>query len=121
MSAILDRPVRVGIGQWQNTPAQRSSREIDQKVKEYAGRLARLHAAQVRLYHALLWTDETAAEFAAADIRAAVKGLPDMPDWPDTDEELIARLRGKFAPALPGWPETLGCPATGHRATRRER
>jgi hypothetical protein len=103
----LDRPVRVGLGQWQKTPAQLSDWEIDMMVAEYADRLAKVHSAQVRLYRALLATDDMAAEFAAPDLRAAVAALPEMPAWPDTDEELIARLRGKFSvpPTAPrSWP-----------------
>ncbi len=60
--------------------------------------MAKVHSAQVRLYRALLATDDMAAEFAAADLHAAVAALPEMPAWPDTDEELIARLRGEFPP-----------------------
>lgn len=99
MTAIntLDQPLRVGFGQWQKTPAQLSSDEIETLVKRYAGRLAKLHEAQVRLYRALLATDDIEAEFAALAVHQAVASLPEMPDWPDTDEELIARLKGKFA------------------------
>jgi len=103
----LDRPVRVGLGQWQTTPAQLSDHEIDSLVATYADRLAKVHAAQVRLYRALLATDDMAAEFAAPDLQAAVAALPEMPAWPGTDEELIARLRGKFAvpqAAVRSWP-----------------
>jgi hypothetical protein len=102
----LDRPVRVGLGQWQKTPAQLSGHEIDMLVATYADRLAKVHAAQVRLYRALLATDDMAAEFAAPDLHAAVAALPEMPAWPDTDEELIARLRGGVPPtAARSWPE----------------
>ena len=94
----LDQPIHVGLGQWQKTPAQLSDHEIDNLVAKYADRLATVHSAQVRLFRALLATDDMAAEFAASDLHAAVAALPAMPTWPDTDEELIARLRGKFAP-----------------------
>jgi len=74
-------------------------------VAEYADRLAKVHSAQVRLYRALLATDDLAAEFAAPDLHAAVAALPGMPDWPDTDEELIARLRGGVPrTAARSWP-----------------
>ena len=92
------RPIRVGLGQWQKTPAQLSGDEINILVANYAERLAKVHSAQVRLYRALLATDDTAAEFAASDLHAAIAALPEMPAWPDTDEELIARLRGEFPP-----------------------
>jgi hypothetical protein len=39
-----------------------------------------------------------AAEFAASDLNAAIAALPEMPAWPDTDQELVARLRGEFPP-----------------------
>ena len=94
-----DRPIRVGLGQWQKTPAQLSDHEISVLVASYAERLAIVHSAQVRLYRALLATDDMAAEFAASDLNAAVAALPEMPAWPDTDEELIARLRGEFPQA----------------------
>lgn len=90
----LDRPLRVGLGQWQKTPAQLSSNEIEVEVKRYADKLAKLHQAQVRLYRALLATDDIEAEFAADAVHQAVTALPEMPGWPDTDEELIARLKG---------------------------
>lgn len=86
---------------WQKTPAQLSSDEIETLVKRYADKLAKLHEAQIRLYRALLANDDDEAEFAAHAVRQAVAALPDMPDWPDTDEELIARLRGKFAVEAP--------------------
>lgn len=89
---------RAGLGQWQKTPAQLSDREIDVLADSYAVRLAAVHSAQVRLYRALLATDDLAAEFAASALRAAVAALPELPPWPDTDEELIARLRGEFPP-----------------------
>jgi len=94
----LDRPIRVGLGQWQKTAAQLADHEITTLVANYAERLAKVHSAQVRLYRALLATDDVAAEFAASDLRAAIAALPEMPAWPDTDEELIARLRGEFPP-----------------------
>lgn len=93
-----DRPVRVGLGQWQKTPAQLSDHEINILVASYAERLAKMHSAQVRLYRALLATDDMAAELAASALNAAIAALPEMPAWPDTDEELIARLRGEFPP-----------------------
>lgn len=89
-------PIHAGLGQWQKTPAQLSDREISAAVAKYADRLAAVHSAQVQLYRALLATDDTAAEFAASDLHAAIAALPEMPAWPDTDEELIARLRGEF-------------------------
>jgi hypothetical protein len=91
-------PIRVGVGQWQKTPAQLSDHEIGALVAIYADRLTAVHSAQVRLYRALLATDDMAAEFAASDLHAATAALPEMPPWPDTDEELIARLRGEFPP-----------------------
>lgn len=97
----LDQPLRVGFGQWQTTPAQLSRDEIEALVTRYAGKLAKLHEAQVRLYRALLATDDIEAEFAAHAVHQAVAALPEMPDWPDTDEELIARLKGRFAVAPP--------------------
>jgi hypothetical protein len=95
----LDRSIRVGLGQWQKTPAQLTDHEINILVANYAERLAKVHAAQVRLYRALLATDDMAAELAASDLHAAIAALPEMPAWPDTDEELIARLRGEFPQA----------------------
>jgi hypothetical protein len=98
LDARLDRPIRVGLGQWQKTPAQLSDHEINALVASYAERLAKVHSAQVRLYRALLATDDMAAEFAASELHSAIAALPEMPAWPDTDEELIARLRGEFPP-----------------------
>lgn len=95
----LDRSIRVGLGEWQKTPAQLSDHEINILVASYAERLAKVHSAQVRLYRALLATDDMATEFAASDLHAAIAALPEMPAWPDTDEELIARLRGEFPQA----------------------
>lgn len=103
-TTTLDRAFRVGIGFAQKTAAQLSPREIEARVTAYADALDRLHAAQVRLYRALLATDDIEAEYAAAGVNEAASSLPEMPPWPDTDEELIARLRGRFAPAPPADP-----------------
>lgn len=88
---------------WQTTAHQRiqdGQDGIDKVVADYAARLAAVHAAHVRLYRALLETDNNAAEMAAGELRYAVNQLPPVPAWPDTDEELIDRLRGKFAPLV---------------------
>jgi hypothetical protein len=105
MAATATRTVHTGTGTWQNTPSQLTSEEITALTYAYSARLHNLYAAQVRLYTALLWTDVKAAESAARDLRQAVSALPPMPGWPDTDEELIARLKGKFAPLPPDNPE----------------
>lgn len=92
----LDRPIR-----GQKTPAQIDTATINARAAAYSEALARLHDAQVRLYRALLATDDIEAELAAVDIRDATNAMPELPPWPDTDEELLDRLRGRFAPAPP--------------------
>lgn len=105
MVATVTRTVHTGTGTWQNTPSQLAPDEIAALADAYGVLLNDLYAAQVRLYAALLWTDVAAAESAARDVRQAVDALPPMPDWPDTDEEMIARLKGKFAPLPPENPK----------------
>lgn len=85
---------------WQSTPYQRTEHGIGKLVTDYVARLAAVHAAHVRLYRALLETDNDAAEMAAGELCYAVNHLPPIPGWPDTDEKLIDRLRGKFAPLM---------------------
>ena len=74
---------------------------IEKRTRLYETKLSALHRAKSRLYRACLSQNLQEAGMALGVVRQLEFEMPDYPEWPETTDELAARLTERFTTPYP--------------------